>query len=116
LQGEEGTDQASQDAQQEGQAMSLATRLAALEARLHGSQLPPLGPGPIALMGLDGVAVVRWCWASVQPRLSGLPDLYGKAVWQDRATCPDAGACQNAETCQANGTGPGATDRVAKLD
>jgi hypothetical protein len=106
LQGTEGADQASPGAQQGAEVMSLATRLAALEARRQSCQMPPLGPGPIALMGLDGISVVRWCWASVQPRLSGLTDFYGMAIWQDRATCPDAGACPNAGTCLADGSGP----------
>lgn len=86
--------------------MSLERRLAALETRRHGGQMPPLGAGPIALVDANGASVTVACYSPEQPRLSGMVAFYSKAVWRDRQACPDAGTCSHAADCIADGTGP----------
>jgi hypothetical protein len=97
--------------------MSLQARINALETRLLGRTLPPLGPGPIARPDGSEFGAVYACMAPEQPKLSGWPDFASKTRWLDRETCKFAGGCQYAGGCTANGQHPGlATKKDAELN
>jgi hypothetical protein len=96
---------------------TLQRRINALETRLLGRTLPPLGPGPIARPDGSEFGAVYACVAPGQPKLSGWPDFASKTRWLDRQICAYAEACSFSKTCIADGRHPSlATQKDAELN